>query len=365
MIHEPLPDDGWSRQILHLRDAVICPAETHQDVPGVWCDGDVAEAVTWRDGARVTPPLADAPEPTATLAGRHLWAGVYFGHFGHFLVETLSRLWAARAEGVESVLFTPRHSRLRDFVSYQKELIELTLPDLPVRILREPTRVEELVVAGQGFGLGRISAGTEEFRAFIRDAFAQIEPGGLENVYVSRTRFGGKGGIINEQLVEDNLTAQGYTAVYPEKLSIREQLSIFKGAKRIVGLDSSAFHMLGFVANPDQQACIILRRNHPAYLHIVEHLAGFTGRRPEVIDELVADWMPERQKIANHITWGEIDQPRLAQRLAGLGLIADAGLWRDATPEEFEAAVARAAERSQEPLVRRPTLRRPASTAAE
>ncbi|MDQ7774660.1 MAG: glycosyltransferase 61 family protein [Paracoccus aminovorans] len=364
MIHEPLPDGGWSRQILNLRNALVCPAETHQDIPGVWCDGDVAEATTWRDGARVTPPLTEAPEPTATLAGRHLWAGIYFGHFGHFLVETLSRLWAARAEGVESVIFTPRHSRLRDFVSYQKELIELTLPDLPVRILREPTRVEELVVAGQGFGLGRISAGTEEFRSFIRDAFAPIEPGGLENVYVSRTRFGGKGGIINEQLVEDNLIAQGYTPVYPEKLSIREQLSIFKGARRIVGLDSSAFHMLGFVANPDQQACIILRRNHPAYHHIVEHLAGFTGRRPEVIDELVADWMPERQKIANHVTWGELDQPRLAQRLAELGLIADAGRWRDATPEEFDAAVQRAAERSQEPLVRRPTVRRPAKAPA-
>lgn len=358
MIREPLPDSGWSREIRTLRNAVICPAETHQDIPGVWCDGDVPQATTWRDGAPITPPVTETPQPTATLPGRHLWAGVYFGHFGHFLVETLSRLWAARGEGIESVIFTPRHSRLRDFVSYQQELIELTLPDVPVRILREPTRVEELAVAGQGFGLGRISAGTPEFRAFIRDAFDKIEPGGLKNVYISRTRFGGKGGIINEQRLEDNLTAQGYTAVYPEKLSIREQLSIFKGAKRIVGLDSSAFHVLGFVATTEQQACIILRRNHPAYHHIAEHLAGFTGRQPEVIDTLVADWMPERQKIANHISWGELDHPQLAQRLQELGLIGDAGQWRDATPEEFDAAVARATERSQEPLVRRPTPRR-------
>ena len=159
-------------------------------------------------------------------------------------------------------------------------------------------------------------------------------------------------------MVEENLVAQGYTAVHPEKLSIREQLSLFKGARRIVGLDSSAFHMLGFVANPDQQICILLRRNHPAYHHIVTHITGFTGRAPEVVDELVADWMPARQNIANHTTWGEIDQPRLAKRLAELGLIADATLWRAAGDDEFAAAVQRAAERSQEPLVRRPTVRR-------
>ena len=118
--------------------------------------------------------------------------------------------------------------------------------------------------------------------------------------------------------------------------------------------------MLGYVATPEQQACIILRRNHPAYHHIAEHLAGFTGRQPEVIDTLVADWMPERQKIANHISWGELDLPQLAQRLHELGLIRDADQWDDATPEEFDDAVARAAERSQEPLVRRPILRRAA-----
>ncbi|CAM3061314.1 Protein of unknown function [Paracoccus aminovorans] len=357
MISAPLPDSGWSRDILHLREATVCPAETHQDSPGLWCGGDVPQAATWRDGLRVTQPLAAAPVPTARLPGRHLWGGVYFGHFGHFLVETLSRLWAAKTSGAESVIFTPRHSRLRDFVAYQQELIALTLPDLPVRILRAPTEVEDLLVPGQGFGLGEISAGTPAFRAFIREAFRDIPAGGIENVYISRTRFSGKGGIINEQLVEDNLAAQGYTAIYPEKLSIREQLSIFKGARRIVGLDSSAFHMLGFVAAPWQQACILLRRNHPAWQHIAAHLAGFTGRAPEVVDALVADWMPERQKTPNHTTWGEIDQPRLARRLAELGFIADETRWRDADADALADALQRAEQRSQEPLVRRPVVR--------
>ncbi|HRM73091.1 MAG TPA: glycosyltransferase 61 family protein [Paracoccus sp. (in: a-proteobacteria)] len=353
MISEPLPEGGWSTELRTVRDAVICPAETHADTPGVWADGDVEEAATWRGGIRLTGALTEIPEVTAHLDGRHMWGGIYFGHFGHFLVETISRLWAVRQAGAQGVLFTPRHGRLQSFVTYQKELIDLVLPRTEVRIIREPTRVEELVIPGQGFGLGKISAGTAQFRAFIREALADIEPADIENVYISRTRFGGKGGIINEQRLERLLEAEGYTAVHPERLSLREQFSIFKGARNILGLDGSAFHVLGYVANPDQRAGIIIRRSSPAYHHIAEHLRGFTGRPPEIINHLAADWMPDRQKLANHVSWGELDFDGLGQTLARLGFIADARNWCNPDPEEMAQSVERAATRTQEPLVRR------------
>ena len=354
MISEPLPDGGWSSELRVVKNAVICPAETHAETPGVWADGDIAEAATWRGGIRLTGALTGAPEVSAHLDGRHMWGGVYFGHFGHFLVETISRLWAVSQAGAESVIFTPRHGRLRDFATYQKELIDLVLPQAKVRIIREPTRIEELVVPGQGFGLGKISAGTAQFRDFIRNALADIAPADIDNVYISRTRFGGKGGIINEQRLERLLEAEGYTAVYPERLSLREQFSIFKGARNILGLDGSAFHVLAYVANPDQHAGIIIRRSNPAYHHIAEHLHGFTGRPPEIINHLAADWMPDRQKLANHVSWGELDFDGLGQTLAGLGFIADAREWRNADAEEMAESVERAATRTQEPLVRRP-----------
>ena len=168
-----------------------------------------------------------------------------------------------------------------------------------------------------------------------------------------RHPVGGKGGIINEQRLERLLEAEGYTAVHPERLSLREQFSIFKGARNILGLDGSAFHVLGYVANPDQRAGIIIRRSSPAYHHIAEHLRGFTGRPPEIINHLAADWMPDRQKLANHVSWGELDFDGLGQTLAGLGFIADARNWCNPDPEEMAQSVERAATRTQEPLVRR------------
>lgn len=353
MISEPLPDQGWSRQIRQLQDAVIVPAEAHDQTPGVWKDGDIAEAVTWREGIRQTGALEQAPSPTRRLEGSYVWGGIFYGHFGHFIVETISRLWAARQLGINRVLFTPRHAKLRDFVGYQDDLVKLILPDAQIDIIREPTAVEQLFVPGQGFGLGKISRGTEEFRAMIRDTMARIEPETVDKIYISRTKFGGKGGIIGEHCLEESFVAEGYTLVHPEKMPLKDQLAIFKGARKIVGLDSSAFHTLGYVANPSQDICIILRRNHPAYEHITHHIEAFCGRAPHVISAVTADWMPERQRLPNHVSWGELDHVQVRDALVAHGFLQSAESWVHLNEARLAEAVEWAETRSKEPLVRR------------
>lgn len=356
MPKEPLPEGGWSRDIDLLRGAVVCPALDMSGTPGVWAKGkDFAKAATWRTGKRVTQPLAGKPTPTLQVEGRHLWGGIYFGHFGHFITETISRLWARDLDAYDSVVFVPRHGKLNDFTGgYQKEVIDLFLKDYRIRIVREPTEFEELVVPGQGFGVGAISSGTPEFRDLVRKVMADVEPNGPENIYISRTRFFGKGGSIGEKYLEANMIAQGYTPVYPEKMSIMEQLSVMKAARKIVGLDSSAFHLLGFVATPDQDVCLILRRKHLAFRHIADHIGGFTGKEPNVVDAVVADWMPDTQKMANHVSWGELDEKTVVSRLDSLGFIQDAGRWTFMTDKDFAEGIEWSEARHKEKLVRRP-----------
>ncbi|MBM3605496.1 MAG: glycosyltransferase family 61 protein [Alphaproteobacteria bacterium] len=346
---------GCLRDIGFLNDAVVCPAPDLSDFPGVWAKGkDFAKAATWRTGKRVTQPLTGKPTPTRRVEGRHLWGGVYFGHFGHFITETISRLWARDLDAYDSVVFVPRHGKLNDFTAYQKEVIDLFLKDYRIQIVREPTEFEELIVPGQGFGLGAISSGTPEFRDLVRKVMADVEPEGPEKIYVSRTRFSGKGGIIGEKYLEANMAAQGYIPIYPEKMSIMKQLSVMKAARKIVGLDSSAFHLLGFVATAQQDACLILRRNHLAYRHIADHIAGFTGKEPAVVDAVVADWMPDTQKMADHVSWGELDEKAVVARLDALGFLEDAGRWTYMTDQDFAEGTTWSEARHKERLVRRP-----------
>lgn len=354
MPEEPLPEGGWSRNIKTLSNAIACPAPTLKHAPGIWCDGeDYARAATWRSGMRCTAPIKEAPTAIVRRDGRHLWGGVYFGHFGHFITETVSRLWAYKPGEYESVVFVPRHGDLKDFTGYQKEIIDLFLGEQKFEIVRQPTEYETLTVPGQGFGVGAISVGTPEFREYAKQVMQEVVPDGPEKIYISRTKFSGKGGIIGENFLQRNMERLGYTSVFPEKMSIAKQLSTFKAARKIVGLDSSAFHLLGYVSDPSQEVCIILRRSHDAYRYIVDHVSAFSGKDPIVIDAIMANWMPESQKMANHVSWGELDERALASQLKSNGFIDEHDVWEYMNDDDFSDSLRWSEERHKSPLIRR------------
>lgn len=192
---EPLPDQGWSREIRVLDNALIVPPSATNPGLGVICsDGLCQEAANWREGKNTSTPISCMPESHDVLSGTHLWGGTFFGHFGHFMVESIARLWAVRGSRAESVLFAPKHPPLRDFQGYQSRIIELLDLGIPVDIVRTPTKVERLLVPGQGFGLGKISRATPEFREMMERMAKKVTPDGPEKIYISRTRFGGNGG---------------------------------------------------------------------------------------------------------------------------------------------------------------------------
>lgn len=356
-MNQPLPDSGWSRSTLTIENALVCPptseGKLHQDC-GVFAAGrDIAEAAIWRYDKRMTMPVREPPTTPEPLPGTHIYGGMIYGHFGHFIAETLSRAWAIRKVKAESVILIPKHGLLTEVKGYQKDLFQMFGGDIPVNITQKPLVVENLIIPGQGFGLGEISRATPEFKEMLRETTEGITPAGVQKIYISRTRFGGRGGIINEAILDENFAALGYTVLHPQRMSVREQLAHYKAATHIVGLDSSAFHLLGFVARPEQKVCIILRRNARAYQHIALQLEGMLKRPPIIINALDADWMPEQQTFANHLSWGELNHHDLAIQLAQADLIDSASTWR--VPETMVPAEALAAAEqvSKSPLIRR------------
>lgn len=136
-------------------------------------------------------------------------------------------------------------------------------------------------------------------------------------------------------------------------MTLDKQLSAYKAARMVVGLDSSAFHIFAFVADKNKKAAVILRRTHWAYRYIVDQMTHFMESRPTVIDVLAANWMPEQRKLANHQSWGELDHPALAKALSKAGFIDGEKDWRAPSDEEIKASLKWAEERAGAPLVRR------------
>lgn len=347
---QPDPETGWSRDCVTAKPALVVPPSEGSMVQetGVYGpDGWIHGSATWRAGKLMMTEPAVRPEPAARLAGRHLWAGQLWTHFGHFLCESLARLWgAARAQGAESLIFVPKRPRKADEVKdYQARLIRLLGIDLPIRVLTDPTEVEELVIPGQGFGLGEMAVATPEFRDFVHLGFARdIRPDGPPRLYLSRSALGGEqGGALLETVLEQNLARDGYEIFHPQQHPVEVQIARYRAATHVVGLDGSAFHLFGFVARPQQQVAILVRRTLTVYRSIVIQLESFTGRIPRVIQAIEADWVHEQRGTPGRSSFGQLDFARIAAELGALDFIAHGADWTIPTRRDFRLEIQRIA----------------------
>lgn len=334
--NEPMPGGGWSEQIVTLRNARVVPPVESALVQKA---GILKEDGTYcREGAlwRRFRPITIAPDqPKAireTISGRWLWGGVLWVHFGHFLVESSSRLWALAHldQPVDGVLFIPKRPSVGgETRGFQRDFIDLFAPGMPIRVAAEPSEVEELVVPGQGFGLGQITQGTRKFRSAIHSGFARdVKPEGPGRIYISRSKLGlSKGGLLGEEQMEERLRGEGYEIFHPQEHSLREQLARYKAAKHVIAADGSAIHLYAMVGRPDQKVAIVLRRRSGANNLLASNVAHFCRCNPVVIGALRTEWVPKNKPTSNRNSFGEIDHAVIGRALAQHGFIAPDAQW--------------------------------------
>ncbi|SMX47181.1 glycosyltransferase 61 family protein [Actibacterium lipolyticum] len=345
----PNPDGGWSTEIVTIRDAIVMPPEIskmrqpagvlHRD--GSYC----AHAALWRGKKPITLEPSMPTGPLPRLEGRWLWGGLLWAHFGHFLAESTARLWALDYEGgkFDGVLFIPKRPRLGEQIQpFHRDYLDMMGCNLPIRVMAEPGEVEELIVPGQGFGLGEISAGTEAYRASIHKRFgADVPADGPDRLYVSRSELGlGKGGLLGEVTLEEKLAEQGYEIFHPQKHDMKTQVARYKAAKQIIAGDGSALHLFAMVGRPDQQVAVVLRRSSNVVDNLINHLTHFCEREPIVLDALAREWVPQFKQRSSRLSFGELHLPRLQRKLVRSGFIERREPWRPLSDEDRNAIFA-------------------------
>lgn len=346
----PLPDHGWSREVISLKDAFIVPPTISKPrtPSGVWKDGDIAHAANWRHESRMSLPLEGAPQEYDTLKGRYLFGGMFYGHFGHVITETIARMWAWD-DTYEGLLLTPKHANLLHIKKHYAEFFRsLGVEKLPL-IIAQPTLVEELDVPGQAYGLGKIAAGTPEFRSFVKKSATSIEPSGAEKIFISRVNYIARGGLLGERVLESNLIEAGYQPFYPEKHSWPDQLAAYKAAKKIVSLDSSALHLVGLVADQDTDVAIILRRNNDEFESIRTQINAFSNKMPVAINSLVSEYR-ENTKRSSSSSWGVLDFADLRTHLVAHDFISASDPWVAPDNVQIDEDVTEARRRSPKQL---------------
>ncbi|UVC28649.1 DUF563 domain-containing protein [Pantoea sp. SOD02] len=186
-----------------------------------------------------------------------IFGGVLHRHFGHFITESLCRLWYAikyRTPG-QKVVFL-KESNFKE--KYLKLLNIAGLNSNEIIIIEEPMRFRSVVIPEQSTLF--FSYFNSNFIVPHEKMMKDIAPSEHKKVYLSRSKFT-KNDIINENYFEDFFRKQGYFIAYPETLTMEEQISLMKGANDIASVMGTASHLVLFAKKNANVIMLLRSRN--------------------------------------------------------------------------------------------------------
>lgn len=211
------------------------------------------------------PLTVDPPVGAPCLPDRDIfWLGLFQEHVGHFLVGTLSRLWALaqHADGATRIAYV---GSAEPEALFGIEYIRLCLEALGVRqeqLLRVegPMRFPCLTIAEPSF-VENFSAAPIYGRMMraIGDRLVGEPPSEIEpavDVWLSKALItSGNRIVVNESALTDALARHGFVVEHPERLGFLDQLRFWSRSRLAMGFSSSAFHTTAFRGG--QQICTI------------------------------------------------------------------------------------------------------------
>lgn len=317
----------------------------------------VPEAKCWI--AQRTPATVERAHPRANrikhLPGVWLFGGRYFPHFGHFLTESISRLWALDhlTQKIEGVLYFPTYNNFAETAPHSFEQLS-TILDVPFnwKICDQFYRVDKLIVPAQGTGASRLMLSSPEFRTFIKRHLSKdLTPTGCDRLYISRSRFTEKSRLfLGENALEALLEKEGYTIFHPQEHSWQEQLRYYQSAKHIVGPDGTPFHLVNYTSRPDLKLSIIQRRPTNDASQLAQQGAMFGVGKAESISALRRMWSFAGTRRASLNLICEVKFSELCAALKAQGMIGQSANWQDLTDIDLKHELGEIASREQNDL---------------
>lgn len=350
--------DDTTNDIVLEEKALLIPAQPenktrHQKSGVLASDGSFVEnSISWDNQTNCVNQAPDMPgeDQITDLPGTWMYGGIIYGHFGHFLVDSMARIWALAEleDKIDGVIFTPKivGERPNRALEVYADLAKAIGLKKPSKLITTPHRIERLYVPRQGFGMTDLTGGSEKFRSFMKaNAGKDIPADGPERLYISRSRLPpNRGGLVGESVLEELLAAEGYEMYHPQQEKQVNQIAHYKAAKDIISVDCSPLHLVGYVGNSSQRIAILTRRSMDIANSMVNQLKVFNDSDAFEVNTLVRDWVPGNSHRAGRSSFGEIDFPATYQILKAKGMISSETPWPALTDEQRAADLARIEE---------------------
>lgn len=238
------------------------------------------------------PPNLKSSELTSTnipeIEHTVLFGGIFYNNFGHFLLESLGRLWAYEyvKELDPYMLFYAPWVPPQDYLEKQNYAYQVlsgfNIPLKRVFFVDHIAKIKKIIIPSQKYGYEYCKNPDSIFLKFVNSfKFPQIIPKGFENadkIYVSRSKIpAGAGKPIGEKFFEEYLLSNGYKIFHPERYSLYQQLSLYSKAKKLIFCDGGALHACILLPKLEAEVAVIARRRDTQYdcREILEQFQGY------------------------------------------------------------------------------------------
>lgn len=307
----------------------------------------VPQAVCWLSHRKEATTARSHPRANRihALPGTWLFGGRFYAHFGHFLSETLARLWALDhlQEPIEGVLFFPAYNDHEAVAAKLfAQLNEILDIEVPYKICDQFYRVDRLIVPPQGNGVGRLMASSPDMRAFITKHLRRdLAPAPHKKIYISRSGSFNKigRGCLGEDRLEELLREEGYFIFHPQEHSWEDELRHYLSATHILGPDGSPFHMVNFTGRSDLNVGIIQRRPGHDARQMANQGRLYGIENIDALSHLGRYWARSGTRRAGLTMVSELRLAALCHDLKARGFIGPDANWQDLSEAELEQSL--------------------------
>ena len=193
-----------------------------------------------------------------------IFSGDLHNHFGHFLVDSMVRMWYAIKYDNTTKIALLLNARW-DWSewdldgSYQLKMLKyLGIEKDRILIVKKPTKFKSVIVPRQSVFWYENRYDPELLRIVYDKARVSICSSyttGYKKIYLSRSRW--KTPILNETYFEKFFAAQGFKILHTQELPLEDQISYIACADEIVCTYGSLSHMALFATSKAKLICLL------------------------------------------------------------------------------------------------------------
>lgn len=181
----------------------------------------------------------------------------------------------------------------------QKELLKsIGIAEENIMLITKPTRFKKIIVPEPSITLDiktHTVYYTDEYLYSFNAILKNIKPSEHKKVYLTKTshkKYGDLNVVTGEEYFEDFYRKKGFYVVAPEKLPIKEQLSIISGADEIVGIVGTQMIFAAAIARPETKIVCLAKNNEADFTEVYWHLCTQKNLKFVLVDVSVNFLLP-------------------------------------------------------------------------